>query len=586
MCGLFGYVSKDNKWDELNRWKFQMLGVANDDRGGDGCGIAFDGTVIKGAVPKKFDDFWRGDNVPHELSTSAIIGHDRKASVGAQTFENTQPICFESMNTILAHNGTIYNFKEMHASHKVKDHFDNDIVGMSDSQVMCMLIEKSGWQVLNEYEGSMAFLMMKVDEPGVIYAYHGKSKFRKTAMVDSEERPLYYASEDGDTWMCSTKSPLERIIVNRDYIHELPFNKVFRFDGDKMTEVYSVNRDKAFQYEDFTPVVSKPNSHYTKEWDQNDDAYYYNRENRKEAQQSALPFKPAKTKTIAQDKFYGTTADCIYYEQGYFKANSEKLDGLVSILPHGKIVMSSNKEAIHFYFYKGNLLKSQDAYIDLLHTITTEDYIKSFEQRKLWIIGKYFANPFVVTLDAQNGGDDILYAPKAGGNNGLCTIRFTGTICVPFTAKVLTIRDGELADTTYKTYVGLEMMKPFAIKDPDTSIKVISDIPSPDASKIYTCPFCLGYGSTISTEGVEIECEPCNGNGYLSKAEIASYVEQTNYGDEEIVNMFVTNEVEKARSVVMHAIDRSIDALDQIGYQDAIDFSDKLCDVKLNLWQK
>lgn len=584
MCGLFAYVSKDNEWTELRRWKFQMLGVANDDRGGDGCGIAFDGIVIKGATPKKFDEFWRLDNVPYELEMPAIIGHDRKASVGAQTLENTQPICFDNMNTILAHNGTVYNYKEMHASHKVKDHFDNDIVGMSDSQVMCMLIEKSGWQILNEYEGSMAFLLMRADEPGVIYAYHGKSRYRRSATVDTEERPLFYATEKGDTWLCSTKIPLEKIIVNKDSILELPFNKVFRFDGETMTEVFSVNRENCVQWEDYIPA--KPTT-YPKRYD-ND--YFYNKKDEEDSRQPALPFQGTKKK-ISEDKYWGQTKGCIYYEQGYFKMDGEKLDGLVSITSHGRVTTYSDPESMSLYFHEGNLVKGEDAYIDLIHTLTTEEYAKSFSQRKLWMIGKFFANPFVVSLDSKGGSEDILYSAKVLAHDSLCSIRYTGQIHIPFTAKVLVVRDGELTDTIYKQYAGTELFKEFQVLDPVETAKTLVERfeelkTEEEPEKKYTCPFCLGYGSTFTNDTLEMECEPCNGTGYLTLEAIKSYVNLTSYGENEISNIFVSHEVEKARSIVIHAIDRVIDALDQVGYQDAIDLSDKLNDIKLSLWEK
>ena len=294
-CGLFGFSSNSpDKWNALTRFKFELLGVEMDSRGHDGTGIAYDNMVDKSEIIKNFDDFWRLDRVPSLLKYPAIIGHDRKASVGIQSYENTQPIFFpdttDPIGGILAHNGTLYNHEELYKKHEAEAHFGLDTSKMSDSQMLALLIERIGWQILNEYIGAAALLYMNANEPGITYVYHGKSNNRKGVVMESEERPLFYAKEDDNIWFCSTRSALERIIRDKKSIEEVPTNKVFRVEGNTMTEIFAVNRDDCYQFEYTAPVSRTPA--YNDDYDYSGSYYcggYYDhcgRYNKKEKNES------------------------------------------------------------------------------------------------------------------------------------------------------------------------------------------------------------------------------------------------------------------------------------------------------------
>ena len=151
MCGLFAWSSnnKDN-WDPLNKFKFELLGIEMDSRGGDGCGIAYDSTICKSEKVKKFEEIWRtrSSAIPNDLKFPVIIGHDRKASVGEKSYENTQPIFFEEKDdendipVILAHNGTLLNHEELYKKHNSEIHYKLDTSKMSDSQMLALLLNK------------------------------------------------------------------------------------------------------------------------------------------------------------------------------------------------------------------------------------------------------------------------------------------------------------------------------------------------------------------------------------------------------------------------------------------------------------
>lgn len=583
MCGLFCRLSSEKEWDALSRFKFQLLGVEMDARGGDGCGIAFDGVVIKGANPKKFDNFWRLDNVPTTLDHNAIIGHDRKASVGAQTLENTQPICFDDLSTILAHNGTVYNYKEMYAAHKIKDHYDYDITGMSDSQVIGLLMERSGWQVLNEYVGTMAFLYMRDTEPGVVYAYHGKSKLRKFATLDSEERPLYYAQEDGETWLCSTKEALHKIIKNKDLVLELPFNKVMRFDGDTMSIAHTVNRDKCTQVEDVNTEAYK----YAEE-EYND--YYYDKWKNKKTE----TFTPALRSRIEDDIFASKKVDSLYWEAGIFKINSEPAHGMISVSSTGCVIKKDESLAYNFYFYNGNLLKGEPSYLELLRTIGGKGYANLSRQYRLWILGKYFAFPFFVEL-SEKEDSGYLYSNKT--DTTLCTNPFSGTIEVPFSAKIVKIVNGKLSTIAFETYRGIGNLLANQVNNPNiTEVnRLIDKITSkqddepeedPEIDDIYACPICLGYGAMTGNDSAQYECEACNGDTVITKRNLLEYI-STHYIIKDVLDELTDDyDEERVLQMVSKSIDRAIAILDIAGFFTSEDLTIKLNEIKMMLWQK
>lgn len=581
-CGLFARLSNEKEWNELSRFKFQLLGVEMDSRGGDGCGIAFDGVVIKGANPKKFDDFWRLDNVPETLDHNAIIGHDRKASVGAQTLENTQPICFSDLSTILAHNGTVYNYKEMYAAHRIKDHYDYDITGMSDSQVIGLLMERSGWQVLNEYVGTMAFLYMRDTEPGVVYAYHGKSKLRKFASLDSEERPLYYAQEDGETWLCSTKEALHKIIKNKDLVIELPFNKVMRFDGNTMSIAHTVNRDKCTQVEDVTTNA------YEYDRDEYNDYYYDKWKNKK-----TETFTPALKSRIEDDIFASKKVDSLYWEAGIFKINGESAHGMISVSSTG-CVIEAGAIAYNFYFYNGNLLKGEPSYLDLLRTIDSNGYDKLSPQYRLWLLGKYFAFPFFVELSGKQDSG-YLYSNKT--DTKLCTNPFSGTIEIPFSAKIVKIAAGKLYGVAFETYRGIGGLLVNQVNNPNITevnklIDKITDAhieepeEDPTIDDIYACPICLGYGTMTGNNSTQFECEACNGDTIITKRNLLEYI-STHYVIQDVLDGLVDDyDEERVIQMVSKSIDRAIAILDIAGFFTSEDLTIKLNEIKMMLWQK
>ena len=91
MCGLFGIINKQNQ--AFDKRAFYTLGVNNDSRGGDACGVFIDGKVEYGTGNKKlFQDFFLDSPLLKETQKCQIaLGHCRKASIGGTADNLAQP---------------------------------------------------------------------------------------------------------------------------------------------------------------------------------------------------------------------------------------------------------------------------------------------------------------------------------------------------------------------------------------------------------------------------------------------------------------------------------------------------------------
>ena len=96
MCGIFGMISK--KARPFNKRAFCTMGVRNDSRGGDSCGIFIDGNVEYGVDKEKlFISFFRKSALLNVTTQCKIaLGHCRKASVGKVSLETAQPVVIKN----------------------------------------------------------------------------------------------------------------------------------------------------------------------------------------------------------------------------------------------------------------------------------------------------------------------------------------------------------------------------------------------------------------------------------------------------------------------------------------------------------
>lgn len=261
MCGLIGWAGKNPK--QFNKYKFDILGIFNDSRGGDSCGVSTDGEIYYGIDKdsKHYKDFLvnKGYLLPKTLPV--VIGHTRRSSSGVINETNAHPFGFgvnekyESYSFIGAHNGTLYNHDEFCKNYNVDINVkDSNEVWMRrkiDSEVLLECIYKSkNFKVLSEYQGGAALLFYNILEPNVLYAFHGASKEFINGK-EIEERPLYYYKENKNSLYIS--SIAESLVAIGGEIEKNVFsfecNLVYKItDGDiDNAEKFKVSRNNVTQ---------------------------------------------------------------------------------------------------------------------------------------------------------------------------------------------------------------------------------------------------------------------------------------------------------------------------------------------------
>ena len=239
-CGLFGYTGK-NKPDPH---KIMILGIFNDTRGGDSCGISVDTNIYKGiGKESKFVDFIvsMGNLITEIIEDPntidyTVIGHCRKKSVGLATEKNAHPFeILSQKNELLligAHNGTISNWITLCKKYDV-DTKDINV----DSHAIFEILAKSkdNYTVFKDYLGKGAFVFYS-GEPNTMYVFKGASKDYVSSKTE-EERPLYYYRENGGIYYSSIKDSLE--IIGGDDKTIIPFecNILYKIKDGRMSKV-------------------------------------------------------------------------------------------------------------------------------------------------------------------------------------------------------------------------------------------------------------------------------------------------------------------------------------------------------------
>lgn len=174
MCGLVGVIGNTNS--ALKRKMFKTMLWLDTIRGKDSTGVfAVDGegevvTMKRACTAEEFLDSKKVDAFLAQSNPySAIIGHNRAATVGKVNSRNAHP--FEHGDITLVHNGTLRNHKTLDSA---KDH-------TVDSEMLCDDINRNGWkQTIEGVDGAFAVI------------WHDKSNNTLNFMKNSE-RPLWGA---------------------------------------------------------------------------------------------------------------------------------------------------------------------------------------------------------------------------------------------------------------------------------------------------------------------------------------------------------------------------------------------------------
>lgn len=263
MCGIFGHSTNTPR--KINQSNVKILGMFNETRGKNSCGITFDGEIYHGIDDTKlFTDFMKGQNFIAK-SSPLMFGHTRQSSVGTVNEFNCHPFGFgesksgEGYKFIGVHNGTLLNYEELAKKYEVditEEYIDNDgdtrIRRKIDSEIMLEIIYKTkNLKVLSDYNGKAALVWTDTDNPEVVYLWSGKSKPYASSAdnLAEEERPLIvYVENKNSFYFSSLKESLYAIGGNTKNVFQIEYNTVYIVkNGDfRSAKTFRVSRKNNF----------------------------------------------------------------------------------------------------------------------------------------------------------------------------------------------------------------------------------------------------------------------------------------------------------------------------------------------------
>lgn len=242
LCGLFGYVGTEAP----NIWKLHILGLANQERGKDSCGLYWNNGVVRGVNSDSlyYKMMQKYNFLDHNGVDYVAIGHTRSKTVGAATLKNAHPfeiVKYKKENSeddlevvlVGAHNGTLDNHEEL--AEKYKTNIKHCEV---DSHALFEILAggKKNHTVLSEYIGAASLLFTNPKYPDTLYVWRGESRLDDYAKVEEEERPLFYYETGTGFYFSSLEESLFAIGGSKSCVHEVPANTLMKIKGIKVTK--------------------------------------------------------------------------------------------------------------------------------------------------------------------------------------------------------------------------------------------------------------------------------------------------------------------------------------------------------------
>lgn len=223
MCGIVGVIAKSPSGLFKGQVDlFQQIFLVDQIRGTDGAGIIMDtkeGMQIHkapyGAGPFMNTDEFKAAMELAVKESHFIIGHNRAATKGEHTWQNTHP--FVEKNIYLVHNGTLWDHKNL----------DKEVV--VDSHAICRHMAQNGAkETLKEIDGAFALVWVDEDE----YTIN---------LARNKERPLHLIETTG-FWIISSELGLGLWMAER---HKLIVVDSFPLETETL---YTFDLDKPYKY--------------------------------------------------------------------------------------------------------------------------------------------------------------------------------------------------------------------------------------------------------------------------------------------------------------------------------------------------
>lgn len=434
MCGIYGFSLKPGADARVAMHKLKILGIYNESRGRDSCGVFVDGSIIKGVGKlKEFTDFIEEKILPIPENNLVVIGHNRWSTKGSHIEANAHPFLIND-DLVGVHNGTVQNMVELcnKYGYEFKD-FD------VDSHLLYTIMGNHGYEVLNHYKGYAALAFTYKKAPNVLYLYHGSSRVSKHGQL-VEERPLCYMETEEGLYFSSMASSLWAI---REKEEELPFdldvNQIFTVENGELTaEALVVEREdanidinatysrvgkqtRAFNKSFGTTKTNGPHGCAVVNKDALNSVLSNVDYQEPMIMRETLPLKVLNTKS----------GNYVYFHQNRYWENPRRLcQGIYRLKDKGGYMDA--KDGIPFFFWAGVMLKDNDAYQALL-TLSADKNSFLFRQMTsnfAGLISKYSKYP--VTNVNNQGSQYTTYYQNAfflddkRARNMSCTYKFSG----------------------------------------------------------------------------------------------------------------------------------------------------------------
>jgi glutamine---fructose-6-phosphate transaminase (isomerizing) len=171
MCGIFGYVGKEEAQDKVLKALKRL-----EYRGYDSAGIAgfVEGRLYCTKSVGKICDL-ESKIVDYPVPGNCLIGHTRWATHGAPTVENAHPQVSNKGKVVLVHNGIVENYGLIKKDLESKG---MKFVSETDTEVMAQLLENTESENLlsalihlkRKIRGGNAFVVLHKEDPQAIFA--------------------------------------------------------------------------------------------------------------------------------------------------------------------------------------------------------------------------------------------------------------------------------------------------------------------------------------------------------------------------------------------------------------------------------
>lgn len=356
MCGLFGFSGVNAP----DRNKLNLIGIWNQNRGTDSCGVFSGGEVIKGiGTESRFSIFIQKQKIPIGGDNNTVIAHTRKASVGVINKDSAHPYTYYNDNNkpefVFAHNGTVRNYEKY-----LKPYNIDPKIFHTDSHALGFLVANGYYDFLKDYDGAVTFIASDLKRPNSLIVFKGQ-----TYKNEDADRPLFSLQTKEGLYVSSMDEPFEVIKEKGDVITNLSTNKIFFFKDGQLEETIDVDRQ----------LITKKQKTYSTNYSGGGTSSSRSKSKGERWDENNLNHRKY---TFNQKEFKGK----VYWSNGRYWRNGHLAEGCLRLTDDG--TMDSN--GTDYYFCRGMILKAST----FKEYLVSKGYIDSYFNSKT---GKLNINP-------------------------------------------------------------------------------------------------------------------------------------------------------------------------------------------------